>query len=807
MRNNLFSDAVSVLTSSPMGARITDAEDGQRKDTGVDAAQELTANYLRGGRIVLREPIVFESEISSGPLMIFVDKGGSGTALRMYNQDGQMMDLGIGTRSRGIIANNLIFHDAFAIGDDAACAAYGNNGNDKTIGYGASDGSIPVGGQSSGQYGAIGGGTIAPTGAITGSGRDGGPAMGFGTGPYGTYGGFGNLGQILGGCGGVDSGTGLNGPTEVGSLATWIGSGNGNPDGVQFPIAPVGLGLYLQNLYFHTGGSITGTAPPFPDTQTIVSGSADSTKLLRFEVDGFTTATTRVATFVDADGTVVYQDDAATLTNKTINGSNNTLTVLAASQLSGQVPLANGGTAANLSAPGADRILFYDQTGGGVTWLTVGTGLNIAGTTLSATSSTAPFTDTTSIVEGSVDATKELRFEIDGFTTGTVRVITPPDTDGTLVYEDNTATLTNKTISGSSNTLTVLAASQLSGATPIANGGTAGITAAAARTNLGLAIGSDVQAWDDDLDDIAALTPTKGNLLVGNGTDWIALGVGTNDHVLTADSAQASGTKWAAPAAGDGTGWSYLDDGNETTTWAVPFDTDSHIEGTLTGATTISFDTPANTPSRVVLLIDDDGTDRAITWPSAGSEIWLTPENQPRSTGGVGAGIHHVVVVDYINTNYYIRYLGKDQLALNSGYHTGRDFYFVKEFTHADFTAAATSEDLALGYTLESGEAIIGIAIVHTEAFSGGTTSAATVDVGISGSLTKHVSGVDVFAAAPSELDTSGQFTYAGNFGYIESFSTTTALRVQLNATGDNVSEFTAGTFHVHLWTKELLRY
>jgi hypothetical protein len=73
---------------------------------------------------------------------------------------------------------------------------------------------------------------------------------------------------------------------------------------------------------------------------------------------------------------------------------------------------------------------------------------------------------------------------------------------------------------------------------------------ATARENLGLAIGSDVQAWDDDLDDIAALTPTKGNVLVGDGTDWTALGVGSDDEVLTADAAQPKGVKWAAAAGG-----------------------------------------------------------------------------------------------------------------------------------------------------------------------------------------------------------------------------------------------------------------
>lgn len=50
--------------------------------------------------------------------------------------------------------------------------------------------------------------------------------------------------------------------------------------------------------------------------------------------------------------------------------------------LTGQVPLANGGTAANLSDPGADRILFWDESGNAVTWLEVDSTLEISGTTL-----------------------------------------------------------------------------------------------------------------------------------------------------------------------------------------------------------------------------------------------------------------------------------------------------------------------------------------------------------------------------------------------------------------------------------------
>ena len=43
---------------------------------------------------------------------------------------------------------------------------------------------------------------------------------------------------------------------------------------------------------------------------------------------------------------------------------------------------------------------------------------------------------------------------------------------------------------------------------------------ATARTNLGVAIGTNVQAWDADLAAIAALSPTADNFIVGNGTTW-----------------------------------------------------------------------------------------------------------------------------------------------------------------------------------------------------------------------------------------------------------------------------------------------
>jgi len=73
----------------------------------------------------------------------------------------------------------------------------------------------------------------------------------------------------------------------------------------------------------------------------------------------------------------------------------------------------------------------------------------------------------------------------------------------------------------SGSDLVGLAEFQASDFIAIADGGTGAVTASGARTALGLAIGSDIQAFDAQLTDISGLTPTDAHFIVGDGSNFV----------------------------------------------------------------------------------------------------------------------------------------------------------------------------------------------------------------------------------------------------------------------------------------------
>jgi hypothetical protein len=106
-----------------------------------------------------------------------------------------------------------------------------------------------------------------------------------------------------------------------------------------------------------------------------------------------------------------------------------------------------------------------------------------------------------------------------------------------------------------------------------------------ARSNMGLAIGTNVQAYDADLAAIAALTPTDSNFIVGNGSAWVAESGATARTSLGA-AAEAStqtiyipaGAMKADPTAGPSTATVELANGPNITTLNFDKDTDEFAQ-------------------------------------------------------------------------------------------------------------------------------------------------------------------------------------------------------------------------------------
>jgi hypothetical protein len=138
----------------------------------------------------------------------------------------------------------------------------------------------------------------------------------------------------------------------------------------------------LTNTHAHIDTHIGSTGSAVHGLGTMSTQNANSVTISGGAVTGITDITI-------ADGGTGASTEAGARTNLGL-GSMATQNAGAVSISGGTVAgitditLADGGTGASLADPDADRILFWDDSAGGVTWLTAGTGLTIAGTTITA---------------------------------------------------------------------------------------------------------------------------------------------------------------------------------------------------------------------------------------------------------------------------------------------------------------------------------------------------------------------------------------------------------------------------------------
>lgn len=265
----------------------------------------------------------------------------------------------------------------------------------------------------------------------------------------------------------------LNVPSGGTGVATLTGYVKGNGTSVMTASSTIpntditGLGtMSTQNAssVSITGGTLNAVA--------IGSGSTiDSTTI------GATTPSTGAFTSLTSNGaSVVTASSTTTLTNKTISGLTNTLTNIANASLVNSSLTING-TPIALGGSGTVTAVLGNA-------LTIGTGLT--GTSYNgSTAVTVAIDSTVATLTGTQTLTnKTLTAPVISTITNTGSLTLPTSTD-TLVGRATTDTLTNKLISGSTNTLSNIANASLTNSSitinssPVSLGGSATVTATA----------------------------------------------------------------------------------------------------------------------------------------------------------------------------------------------------------------------------------------------------------------------------------------------------------------------------------------
>lgn len=186
---------------------------------------------------------------------------------------------------------------------------------------------------------------------------------------------------------------------------------------------------------------------------------------------------------------------------------------------------------ADLVDPNADRILFWDDSAGAYTYLAPGTGLSISGTSLNAAATGDVSTDAI------WDAAGDL--VIGSGANTAVRLAR--GSNGQFL-KANATTLEWAAVPGGGD---MLAANNLSDVA----------SASTARTNLGLAIGTNVQAYDATLASLAALGTAADKLAYTTGVDtWAETAITSAARTVLDDASVSAMVDTLGGASATGTG-------------------------------------------------------------------------------------------------------------------------------------------------------------------------------------------------------------------------------------------------------------
>jgi hypothetical protein len=202
--------------------------------------------------------------------------------------------------------------------------------------------------------------------------------------------------------------------------------------------------------------------------------------------------------------------------------------------------LGAGGLGVSLTDPNADRLTFWDDSAGSIAWLGLGTGLSISGTTLSVDSTLFAPSSATYIVQ-TANGTLTNEQALGALATGLVKNTT---TTGVLsIAAAGTDFVGPGAVTTSGLTM---ATARLLGRSTASTGAIEEITVG---SGLNLSAGTLSATGGGGAVATDAIWDAKGDLAVGTGANTAAkLTVGTNGHVLIADSAEATGLRWGSVA-------------------------------------------------------------------------------------------------------------------------------------------------------------------------------------------------------------------------------------------------------------------